>query len=582
MSDKLKALRQAMSEKNFDAYIVPGSDAHQSEYVAAHWRSREWLSGFTGSNGLVVVTDKEAGLWTDGRYFIQAEKELKGSGISLFKMHEPEVPTYSQWLADNLPPKAKVGFDGRVLSVSEFEGLKEDLERNEVSFSYNEDLVGAIWSDRPAMPSGAAFTHDIAFTGKDTKQKLSDLRAEMKKKHADIYLAAALDDIAWLANIRGSDITNTPVVFSYLLIDMENAYLFVDENKIKDSVPGLTICPYEAVYDYIEQKAAGKTILYHAAGLGLSLFDAIPQNAKAVKSPSLIAELKTIKNETEIKNIRNAFLKEGVALVRFMKWLSEQEDLPYETDVQDKISQLRKEQEHCLGDSFTAIAAYGENAALMHYSPAKGACSKLKAEGFFLLDTGGQYLDGTTDITRTISMGKITEEMRRDFTLVLKGHIALARVKFMQGATGPHLDVLARQPIWEAGMDYKSGTGHGLGFCLGVHEGPQSISTRQNDVKLMPGMLLTNEPGIYKEGKHGIRTENVMLVQELERTEHGIFLGFELVSFCPIDVTALDLSLLNKEETDYLNEYHRQVYENLAPRLSAEERDWLKEKTKPT
>ena len=585
MSDKLTALRQIMAKKGFDACIIPGSDAHQSEYFADHWRTRHWLSGFTGSNGLVVVTPQSAGLWTDGRYFIQAEQELAGSGITLFKMNEPGVPTYSEWLADNLPKKASIGFDGRVLSVSEFEDLKSDLDRNEISYHYNEDIAGALWQDRPSLPAAPAFAHDIRFTGKTTGQKLTDVRAEMKIKRADIYLTAALDDIAWLTNIRGSDVPNTPVVYAYLLISMEAAYLFIDGQKIDSTLTkhlsGITICPYEEVFDYIRKYTDGKTLLYNPKGISVKLFDAVPNTAKPIKSLSIITELKAVKNKTEIENFKNAFVKEGVVMVRLLKWLSEQKDnKPEETDVQAKVSKLRLQQEHCLGDSFTTIAAYGGNAALMHYSPKPGNCAKIKPEGFLLVDTGGQYLDGTTDITRTIAMGPISDEMRRDFTLVLKGHIALARVKFLQGTAGIHLDVLARQPIWEAGMDYRSGTGHGLGFCLGVHEGPHSISIRFIETKLIPGMLCTNEPGIYKEGRYGIRTENVMLVKELECTEHGTFLGFELISFCPIDTRALDKSLLTQEETDYLNDYHCQVFNKLSPFITQEEREWLKEVTR--
>ena len=584
MTDKLSALRQSMAQKGLDAYIIPGSDAHQSEYIADYWRTRHWFSGFTGSNGLVVVTAQAAGLWTDGRYFIQAEKELAGSGIALFKMNEPGVPTYSKWLADVLPPSAVVGFDGRVLSLSEFETLKADLSSKDIAYYYNEDVADELWHDRPALPAASAFAHDITFTGKTVAQKLADVRAEMKKTSANVYLAAALDDIAWLANIRGNDIANTPVVYSYLLVTMDAAYLFIDEQKVDDALQDhlsdITLCPYEDIFDYIRIHAANKTLLYSPDGISVRLFDAIPDTASTAKSPSIIAGLKALKNETEVKNIRNAFLKEGAVMVRLFKWLEAQKDnWPYETDIQAKVSELRLSQAHCLGDSFTTIAAYGENAALMHYSPKLGNCAQVKPEGFLLIDTGGQYLDGTTDITRTIAMGPITDEMRRDFTLVLKGHIALSRAKFLQGATGMHLDALARQPVWEAGMDYKCGTGHGIGFCLGVHEGPQNISMRYNETKLAPGMLCSNEPGIYKEGRHGIRTENIILVEELESNEHGTFLGFETVSFCPIDTTALDKSLLSQTEIDYLNDYHRQVYEKLSPLLNQEECEWLRKAT---
>ena len=578
MSEKLIAMRHAMADKGIDAYIIPGSDAHQSEYIADYWRTRHWLSGFTGSNGLIAVTEKAAGLWTDGRYFIQAEKQLAGSGIKLFKMNEPNVPTYSKWLADNLPQNAKVGFDGRVLSVAELGVLKRDFAHKKISFHYDDDIAGALWKDRPPLPAAPAFAHDIKFTGKYTMDKLAEVRAKMKKRRVDLYLTAALDEIAWLANIRGNDIANTPVVYAYLLVAMDNAWLFIDEKKISFPLD-LTICPYEDIFGHLE-KVSG-SLLYQPDAISVKLFNAIPKTAKPVKGQSIIAGLKAVKNETEIKNFRNAFIKEGVVMVRFLKWLDESDVSNIdEIEVQNKISDLRKTGEHSLGDSFTSIAAYGENAALMHYSPAPKNCSKLRPEGFLLVDTGGQYLDGTTDITRTISLGDITKEMRRDFTLVLKGHIALASAKFLQGASGVHLDVLARQYIWEAGMDYKSGTGHGLGFCLGVHEGPQNISMRVKEQKLLPGMICTNEPGIYKEGRFGIRTENVLLVKELERNEHGTFLGFEVISYCPIDTKAIDMSLLTAKEMEYLNEYHQLVYEKLSPLLSQEERDWLEDKIK--
>ena len=585
MANKLGALRQLIAEKKIDAYIIPGSDAHQSEYIADYWKSRHWFSGFTGSSGLVVVTKDKAGLWTDGRYFIQAEQELSGTGISLFKMNEPGVPTYGKWLDENLAAEATIGFDGRVISVSEFEGLKKDLSSKEISYKYEEDLLGNMWEDRPAMPTAPAFFHQAKFTGKTTSEKLSSIREEMEKERADMYLTAALDEIAWTVNMRGNDIPNTPVVYSYLIITATDAYLFADEQKvapIKGELAGITILPYDSIFEFLNKNAAGRRLLYNPGGVSVRLFEAIPSDSKNIKmSTSIIGKLKAVKNSTEIENFKNAFIKEGVALVKLLKWLSEvgTKDI-FETDIQAKISELRLEQEHCIGDSFTTIAAYGENAALMHYSPKEGSCAKVLPEGLLLVDTGGQYLDGTTDITRTFAVGPVTDEMRRDFTLVLKGHMALAGIKFLEGTTGVQLDVLARQPIWQAAMDYRSGTGHGLGFCLGVHEGPHGISPRLNSIKLTPGMICTNEPGIYKAGRHGIRTENVLLVKEAEKNEFGAFFDFETISFCPIDTAILDKALLSDEEILYLNNYHKQVYDKLSPFLDASEKEWLKNKTK--
>ena len=590
----LQLLRRAMKDRGITAYIITTGDAHQSEYVAEYWHTRQWLSGFLGSAGLVVVTEDNAGLWTDGRYFIQAEKELEGSGITLFKDGQPGVPNYKKWLAENLPDGAVVGFDGRVVPVAEFESLKKELARKNVTWHYEEDVAGDVWRGRPAMPAELAFAHELKFSGKSTADKLAEVRAKMKEKGADIYLVAALDDIAWLTNIRGGDVKNTPVTYAYLLLDFENAYLFMDEQKIGSSfggdggavfvaqhMKGITLCPYDEVFDFVEEKAAGKALLYSNTGLSVRLYGAIPDKNKAVKSPSVIAELKAVKNETEIANAKNAFIKDGVVVTQFLKWLSElpSSELPTETEIQAKISKLRKAQEYSLGNSFNTIAAYGENAALAHYAPKEGSCATLRQEGLFLVDTGGQYLDGTTDITRTVAMGAVTDEMKRDYTLVLKAHIAMARLKFLEGATGTHLDAIARQPIWEAGMNFNHGTGHGLGYCLGVHEGPHGISPRMNKTKLAPGMLVSNEPGLYKSGRHGIRTENILLVREAEKNEFGTFLEFETVSLCPIDVKALDTALLNKDEIDWLNEYHRQVFEKLSPRLAADEVEWLKKAT---
>ena len=584
MPEKLMALRDAMAQNGLDAYIVLGRDAHQSEYVAEYWRTRQWLSGFTGSNGLVAVTKYDAGLWTDGRYFIQAEKELAGSGIRLFKMNEPEVPTYSKWLADNLPSslnEAAVGFDGRCMSVLEFEAIKNalyDEKGKKISYFYDEDIAGALWENRPPLPAASIFAFDLSFAGKTSAEKLEDIRSQMKKKCADSYLATALDDVAWACNIRGGDIQCTPVAYAYLLITMDAAYLFIDERKVsacmRKHLSDFVIRPYEDIFDF----AFKKSLLYVPSSTSVKLFDAIPKNIKTIAGPSIIEGLKAVKNEVEIENLHNAFLKEGVVMVKFLKWLAKQSDtkLPDETEIQNKISGLRKSQKHCLGDSFTTIAAYGKNAAIIHYAPTRENCSRPRPEGFLLIDTGGQYLDGTTDITRTIVMGPVTGEMKRDFTLVLKGHIALAGAKFLKGTVGTHLDMLARQHVLKAGMDYKHGTGHGIGFCLGVHEGPHNISTRYNNHKLLPGMLCSNEPGIYKEGRYGIRIENVMLVKELERNEYGTFLGFELVSFCPIDVRALDLSLLTGWEINWLNDYHNKVYKKLSPLLTEEERRYLK------
>ena len=608
-TEKIAALRKIMQEKGLDVYLFSGSDAHQSEYVTGYWQTREWISGFTGSNGFVAVTADDAGLWTDGRYFVQAEQQLAGSPIKLFKSGEKDVPTYGKWLAEKFgetlkngeksqkSQKIKIGFDGRTFSLATFDGLKKDLAKLDVEYLYNEDIINDLWTERPPLPVAPVFVHDLKYTGKTSAEKLAELRIKMQEKSEvkskdnpkqAIYLTAALDEIAWLANIRGNDIQNTPVVFAYLLVDETNAWLFVDEKKldeqVKSHLSNFTICAYDEIFGYIQQKAADKMLIYSANSTNVRLFDAIPKSATATKTFSIIADLKTIKNATEISNTRQAFLKEGVALVQLHKWLSELDFSAVEIneiDVQNKMSELRLAQAECLGDSFTTIAAYGENAAFPHYSPTKENCAKLKNEGFLLVDTGGQYLCGTTDVTRTIALGSLTDEMRRDFTLVLKGHIALASVKFLQGVSGVNLDILARQALWAAEMNYNHGTGHGIGYCLGVHESPPGIAPRPgNPIKeLLPGMICSNEPGLYKPGKHGIRTENDLLIIEVATNEFGTFLAFETLSFCPIDTAAIDKALLTDIEVDFLNGYHAEVFEKLSPLLTQEERDWLAKAT---
>ena len=573
--EKITAMRNIMKEKGIAAYVIPGSDAHQSEYIAEHFNIRKWISGFTGSCGLVVVTAKEAGLWTDGRYFIQAQQELPNSGVSLFKMDTAGVPNYRRFLFEQLSEGDKIGFDGKVLSVLQFEALKKELISKNISYHYDEDIAGDLWIERPSLPNTPAFVHEKRFTGMDTIDKLSIIRSKMKEKRVDMYLVSALDEVAWSTNLRGNDIPHTPVIHAYMLIGIKEAWLFTD-SKV-EPMQGVTVLPYADVFLHL-QKYDDKTILYTPNGTSVKLFHSI--KGRPVKG-NIIQGLKAVKNPIEIENFKNAFIKEGVTMVRFLKWLSE--NSPSEMQIVQKLTELRKSNKDCLGDSFGTIAAYGKNAAIVHYNPnTKKPENETVKDGFLLVDTGGQYLDGTTDITRTIVVGdetKVSDEMKRDFTLVLKGNIALARAKFLQGTVGMQLDILARQYLWQAGMDYKHGTGHGIGYCLSVHEGPANISTKANNNKLLPGMMFSNEPGLYKEGRYGIRIENLMLVKEacgLDENEHGVFLEFEVMSLCPIDTRAIDMTLLTPDEVDYLNSYHQNVYEKLSPFLTEDERQWLR------
>jgi Xaa-Pro aminopeptidase len=572
VSERLAALRELMARRGIDAYIVPSGDAHASEYVADYFRAREWLSGFTGSAGLLIVLRKEAGLWTDGRYFIQAERELPAE-IKLFKTGEPDVQKYQAFLAEKLPYGGKVGFDGRTLTAVEFFGIKETLKEKKISFAYTEDLIGEIWRDRPPLPKEKAFEHALKFAGKSAKEKLADVRQKMKEKKIAAYLLTALDSVAWLLNIRGRDVPNLPVVYAFALITERDAFVFIDREKIS-AIDGFIFHDYDALPNYLKNFSSQK-IFYNPVKTNVLLAESI-QNAGNLKpAEEIVPLLKAVKSKTELANIKNAFVKEGVAMTKMLFWLDSaiKSERVTEGDVVRVMQKFRAEQELYLGDSFATIAAYGENAAQAHYSCGEVGAT-LALDGFLLIDTGGQYLDGTTDTTRTICLGEPTDEMKRDFTLVLKGHIALARAVFLKGTIGSALDILARLPLWESGQNFQHGTGHGIGYCLSVHEGPHNISQHYNAVPLSPGMLVTNEPALYKKS-YGIRTENVLVVCEKEKTPDGEFFSFENLTLCPIDTRAIDFDLLTDIEKNWLENYHARVLEVLSPYLNAQEREWL-------
>jgi len=589
--DKLGALRSLMKVHDIDAYIVPSGDDHKSGYVADYWGARKWLSGFTGSAGLVVVTPTEAGLWTDGRYFIQAEEQLSGTNIDLYKMGEPGVPSYIDFLLKKLPEGGKVGFDGRSMAIGEFNALKEKLDTKNITYVYSKDLVGEIWASRPPMPSAPAFEHLPEFAGVSAAEKLRKVREKMKESNVSTYFVTGLDEIVWLLNIRGNDVANMPLVYSYLLITETEARIFVDAAKVADisgklKSQGFVIDSYEAVVEQLKALPPEGNIYYNKATINVLMAEAIPQGQQIPeKAWNIIAHLKGVKSDIELANIRNAYIKEGVAMTKLLKWLDDAikaGKVLTEDDVATTLTNLRKQQANCLGDSFSTISAYGANAAQAHYRH-EGSGAALQPDNFYLLDTGGQYLDGTTDTTRTIAIGNITGEMKKDYTLVLKGHIALSVAIFPAGTTGHALDMLARQPVLQDCQNYRHGTGHGIGYCLGVHEGPHGIAARQGDtiVELVPGMLASNEPGIYKQGRYGIRIENIIAVKELCENENGKFLNFETLTYCPYDTRAIDLQLLTQAEKDFVNNYHSKVYDTLAPLLTEEEAVWLKNATAP-
>ncbi|MCL2287107.1 MAG: aminopeptidase P family protein [Firmicutes bacterium] len=581
--DKLKNLRDLMRERGLDAYIISSGDAHNNARMADYWLARSWFSGFTGSAGTVVVTLTEAGLWTDGRYFIQGENELAGTGITLFKLGEPDVPTYEAFLLDKMPEGGKVGFDGRTMSTAAFNSMNKKLDTKNLTYLYQEDLVGMLWTSRPPMLSLPVFEHLPKFAGLSAAEKLRVVREKMKEAGVSVYLVSCLDDIAWLLNIRGRDVSNIPVVYSYVLITDKDADVFIDPAKVADISgklisQGFTVNSYEAVADKMKTLPTDASIYFNKNKTNI-LLGSIVGELNYVDTKDIIAMLKGVKSEVELANIRNAYIKEGAAMTKLLKWLDDSikaGKMLTEDDVANELVSFRKQQEYYLCDSFETISAYGENAALPHYKH-KDSGAALKPKGFFLLDAGGQYLDGTTDTTRTVVLGPISDEMKHDFTLVLKGHIALSRAVFLKGTTGVALDMLARQPLMLDCQNYNHGTGHGIGYCLNVHEGPYGIHQR-GEIALEPGMITANEPGIYKQGRYGIRTENTIATQELCKNENGTFYNFETLTYCPYDTRAINVEMLTREEKDFVNNYHAKVLETLSPRLDASEQEWLKER----
>ena len=593
IKQRIENIRDLMKEKNIYAYIVPSSDYHQSEYVGDYFKSREFMSGFTGSSGTLIISMDEAGLWTDGRYFIQAENELKDSGIKLFKMGEEGVPTIEEYLLEKLPKNSTLGFDGRVMSVKEGQSLANKLAFKGINIEYKYDLVNDIWEDRCSLPTEKAFLLGIEYSGESFSDKLSRIRAVMKEKKATTHILASLDDIAWLFNIRGRDVKSNPVVLSYAVISIDSVYLFIDKNKIgKDiraelSKENVQIKGYEEVYEFIKNIDENEVVLIDTSKVNYAIYNNIPSNVQKIeeRNPSIL--FKSIKNEIELKNIRNSHIKDGVAFTKFMYWLKNNIGKIEITEISatQKLEEFRREQDKFIEPSFSTIAAYKDHAAMMHYSATEESNYKLEPRDLFLVDSGGQYFDGTTDITRTIALGPIPENVRKDFTNVVRGMIRLSKAKFLYGCRGYNLDILARGPLWEEGIDYKCGTGHGIGFVLNVHEGPNGFRWKvREDIDdtciLEEGMVTTNEPGVYVENSHGIRIENEIVVRKAEKNEYGQFMDFEVITFAPIDLDAIDESLILKDEKVYLNNYHKQVYDKISPYLNEEEKQWLKTYTR--
>lgn len=593
IKNRVEQLRKIMDEKGIYAYIIPSSDFHQSEYVGEYFKSREFITGFTGSAGTAVITKDDGGLWTDGRYYLQAEKELENSGVKLFKAGLEGVPEIEDYLKEVIPENSTLGFDGKVISVYEGEKLGETLKDKNIKIAYEEDLIDSIWKERTSMSDSEGFLLDIKYVGEDFVSKLSRVRDAMKEKKSTMHIIAALDDIAWLFNIRGRDVKYNPVLLSYAVITLDNVYLFIDENKLTDEIKtelnkGNTIIkPYFDIYEFVKEINKDEKVLLDKSKVNYAIYNNIPSDVEKINASNPTMLFKAIKNEVELENIRKCHIRDGVAMTKFMYWVKNNVgkiDMD-EISIDEKLLSFRKEQENFIEPSFNTIAGYKDHGAIIHYSATRETAYKLEAEGLLLVDSGGQYYDGTTDITRMYVLGEIPEIQKTHFTAVARGMIKLSMAKFMYGCRGYNLDILARGPLWEMGLDYRCGTGHGIGFVLNVHEAPNGfrwkiVPERNDSCILEEGMVTTNEPGVYIDGSHGIRIENELITIKGEATEYGQFMEFEAVTLAPIDLDGINPELMERKEIEYLNNYHKKVYEEISPFLNEDEKEWLKEYTR--
>lgn len=589
--DRLQALRKLMSEKNIDVYVIPTADFHQSEYVGEYFKARAYMTGFSGSAGTAVVTGDEARLWTDGRYFVQAGRELQGTTVLLMKMGEPGVPTIAEYMKEVLPTGGKLGFDGRVVSFGEGKEYEAIVKEKEAEIVSQYDLCDEVWTERPLLSKEPVYALDMKYAGKPVEEKLSDIRKVMKEEKASIHLLTSLDDICWLLNIRGNDVSYFPLVLSYAIITMDTMNLYVDadkfSNKLKESLEskGVTFKPYHQIYTDVTLLDEKETVLFDPTRLNYMLYHKLPNNVKKIERRNPEELMKAKKNEVEIHNIRKAQLKDSVAHVRFMKWLKEQyqNEVITEMSAAVKLDEIRAEMGNFIQPSFEPICAFGEHAAMCHYSSSPETDVRLTEGELFLTDTGAGYWEGSTDVTRTYALGDVAECKKEDFTLVVMGNLRMANAKFLKGCTGQNLDILARQPFWERGMNYNHGTGHGVGYLLNIHEGPANLNwAMRNGVTqaLEAGMILTDEPGFYVEGSHGIRLENELLVCEGDKNEYGQFMYFDILTYIPFDLDAIHIEMMSANDKKLLNDYHAKVYEKISPYLDEDEKEWLKTYTR--
>lgn len=591
--ERLTALREEMKRRSIDIYVVPTADFHESEYVGEHFKARKFITGFTGSAGTAVITLKEAGLWTDGRYFVQAEKQLEGSTVTLYRMAEEGVPAVEEFVKDKLPQGGCIGFDGRTVNGAWGEKFAAIAEEKGGSLSVGEDLIDLIWTDRPELSRAPLFILEEKYSGKSTAEKIKDVRAKMAEEGADVHILTSLCDIAWLLNIRGGDIQSVPVVLSYLVLTKDQCIWFLQEEVVDDAIRAylkenhIETRPYDAIYTYVPTIPESAVVLMNKSGVNYRICNELNKNIQVINKPNPTELMKAVKNPVEVDNIRLAHVKDGVAVTKFMYWLKTNiGKIPMtEISASDYLEARRREQENFIDLSFTTISAYGANAAMMHYSATPESNTGLKPEGFLLVDSGGHYYEGTTDITRTFVLGPISDEMKQHFTAVCRSNMKLANAKFLYGACGLNLDILARGPLWDMGIDYKCGTGHGVGYILNVHEGPNGfrwkiVPERHDSGVLEEGMITTDEPGVYLEGKYGIRTENELVCRKAEKNEYGQFMEFENITYAPIDLDGIDPEQMSPREKQMLNDYHKKVYEVLSPYMTEEENEWLKKYTR--
>ena len=589
--ERLSALRKCMQEKHIDIYIVPTADFHQSEYVGEHFKARAYITGFTGSAGTAVITLHDAKLWTDGRYFLQAAKQLEGTGVTLMKMFEPGVPTIEEYLEAELKSGQTLSFDGRVVSVGEGDEYASIAKKHGAKIDYQEDLIDAIWTDRPPLSEEPVWFLEEKYSGESTESKLSRIRKEMEDAGCDTHIVSTLDDICWTLNIRGNDIDFFPLVLSYAIIRKDSFDLYIDERKLDDKLKsilekvGVTLHPYNAIYEDVKKLPENATVLIDKSKLNYAIFNNIPNAVSIVNKRNPEILMKALKNPVEVENIKKAEIKDSVAHVRFMKWLKENlgKIRITEMSASEKLDEFRAEMGNFIRDSFEPISSYGPHSAIVHYSSSPETDVELKAGSLYLSDTGAGFYEGSTDITRTYALGEVPKKMKDDFTIVAISNLQLASAKFLQGSSGLTLDILARKPFWDRGLNYNHGTGHGVGYLLNIHEGPAGFRYKfraGETEEIQEGMVITDEPGLYIEGSHGIRLENELLARKGVQNEYGQFLYFETITLIPFDLDAISLDMLNEENRKLLNDYHKRVYEEIAPHLNEEEKVFLKKYTR--